>query len=162
MAQSYVGKRPISKGIDELYGGLCCLPHALPYGSQRRAPAQLNCTLAAIAPRGSPGRHRAILTPRPAPTIAGSEPVGNGSAFTVPGGSGARAVASGNRVRISRRKPSSVSTLAAILAISANPALLALAGLLAASKAERSGSALINGAYFSRKRCRPMASSASA
>ncbi len=40
------------------------------------------------------------------PTSAGSEPVGNGSALTVPGGNGALAVASGNRVRISRRKPS--------------------------------------------------------
>jgi len=72
------------------------------------------------------------------PTIAGSEPVGNGSAFTVSGGS-ALAVASGNRVRISRRKPSSVSTLAAILAMSANPVLLAVAGWLAVSKAERVG-----------------------
>src|SRR5258708_39559015 len=91
------------------------------------------------------------------PTIAGKEPVGNGSALGVSGGSGALAVASGNRVLISRRKPSSVSTLAAILAIAANSALLAAAGLLAVSKAARAGSPLINGAYFSRKRARPMA-----
>src|SRR5437899_10860637 len=106
-----------------------------------------------MVPRADAGRIRRYLaaSTRFNPTIAGSEPIGNGSAFTVPGGSGARAVASGNRVRISHRKPSSVSTLAAILAISANPALLALAGWLAVSKAERSGSALINGAYFSRK-----------
>src|SRR5882672_2499060 len=96
------------------------------------------------------------------PTIAGNEPVGVRSAFGVSGGSGARAIASGNRVFISRRKPSSVSTLAAIFAIWANSALLVVAGLLAVSKAARSVSPLINGAYFSRKRARPMESSASA
>ena len=107
---------------------------------------------------------RAIL-PRPTrfnPTIAGNEPVGTGSAFGISGGSVALAVASGNRVFISRRKPSSVSTLAAILAIWANSALVAAAGLLAVSNAARSASPLISGAYFSRKRASPMASSASA
>jgi len=66
------------------------------------------------------------------PTIAGKAAVVNGSAFGVSGGSGARSVAPGKRVLISRRKPSSVSTLtAAILAISA---LSRPAGLLAISR----------------------------
>src|SRR5258705_134821 len=95
------------------------------------------------------------------PIIRGKAPVETGSLFTVSGDTGALAVASGNRVFISRRNPSSVSTLAAILAIRANSALLAATGLLAVSKAARSASPLINGAYFSRKRARPMASSAS-
>src|SRR5712664_2488331 len=95
------------------------------------------------------------------PIIRGKAPVETGSLFTVSGDTGALAVASGNRVFISRRNPSSVSTLAAILAIRANSALLAATGLLAVSKAARSVSPLINGAYFSRKRARPMASSAS-
>src|SRR6202035_5157082 len=82
------------------------------------------------------------------PTIPGNEPVGNGSAFGVPGGSVARAVASGNRVLISRRKPSRVSTLAAIFAIWANSALLEAAGMLAVSNAARSASPPLNGAYF--------------
>src|SRR5216684_4113416 len=64
------------------------------------------------------------------PIIRGKAPVETGSLFTVSGDTGALAVASGNRVFISRRNPSSVSPL-------------------------------INGAYFSRKRARPMASSAS-
>jgi hypothetical protein len=51
------------------------------------------------------------------------------------GGSIARAVASGKRIFISRMKPSSVSTLAAILAIRANSVLLEDAGLLAMSNA---------------------------
>ena len=96
------------------------------------------------------------------PTICGNEPVGFGSAFGISGGSVALAVASGNRVLISRRNPSSVSTLAAIFAIGANSAVLASAGWLAVSNAARSSSPLISGAYFSRKRARPMASCASA
>ena len=94
--------------------------------------------------------------------IRGSEPVWTGSPFMVSGGSGALAVASGKRTFISRRKPSSVSTLAAIFAIMANSALLAPVDLPAVSNAARSASPLISGAYFSRKRARPMASSASA
>ena len=78
------------------------------------------------------------------------------------GDSVARVAASGKRVFISRRNPSSVSTLAAILAIAANSELLAPAGLLATSNAILSASPLISGAYFSRNRASPMASSASA
>src|SRR5580700_3890499 len=48
------------------------------------------------------------------PTIAGNTPVDPGSAFCDCGG--VHAVASGKRVFISRRNPSSVSTLAASLA----------------------------------------------
>src|SRR3984957_5975655 len=77
------------------------------------------------------------------PTIAGSEPVETGSALATSGGIVALAVASGKRVFISRRKPSSVSTLAAILAIWPNSELLEAAGLLAVSNAERSASPLI-------------------
>ena len=94
--------------------------------------------------------------------IAGSDPVDIGSAFVMAGGMIARAVASGYRVFISRRNPSSVSTLAAIFAIAAKSALLEPTGLLAISKAARSASALISGRYFSRKRVSPMVSSASA
>src|SRR3982074_2110606 len=80
---------------------------------------------------------RAYLTAsaRVNPMILGKAPVWTGSAFAVSGGTGALAVASGNRVFISRRNPSSVSTLAAILAIRANSALLAATGLPAVSKA---------------------------
>src|SRR3954467_524086 len=81
--------------------------------------------------------------------ILGKAPVWTGSAFAVSGGSGAFAVASGNRVFISRRNPSSVSTLAAIFAIRANSALAADAGLLAVANAARPGSPLISGKYFS-------------
>src|SRR6185437_8163898 len=108
----------------------------------------------------SPGR--LASQPRFAPTIFGKEPVGVGSAPCTPGGSVAFAVASGKRAFISRRKPSSVSTLAAILAIAPNSALEVAAGLLAVSNAARSASPLISGAYFSRNRASPIASSASA
>ena len=122
------------------------------------------CRFGAHLSRGS--RRAATLYRRAStrvnPTICGSEPVWTGSLFAVSGGSGALAVASGKRIFISRRKPSSVSTLAAIFAITANSALLAPDDLPAVSKAARSASPLISGAYFSRKRARPMASSASA
>src|SRR6185312_8379663 len=88
--------------------------------------------------------------------IGGREPVG------VRSGALSRAVLSGKRSFMSRRKPSSVSTLAAILAIAANSPVEAARGLLAASKAILSASPLISGAYFSRKRAMPIASSASA
>jgi len=74
------------------------------------------------------------------PDIAGKAPVWTGSAPDMSGDSGARAVASGKRIFISRMKPSSVSTLAAILAITANSVLLDAAGLLAVSNANRSAS----------------------
>ena len=64
--------------------------------------------------------------------IAGSDPVGTASTFGVPGVV-ARAVASGKRVRISRRNPSSVSTLAAILAIWARSARRRRCGLFCGS-----------------------------
>ena len=66
--------------------------------------------------RRSPLMTGSVLT-GPAFGASGSDPVVTGS------GSGARAVASGKRVFISRMKPSSVSTLAAIRAIWANSAL---------------------------------------
>src|SRR4029077_6773212 len=78
------------------------------------------------------------------PTIAGSEPVGNGSAFGISGGHAARAGASGNPVLMSRRNPSSVSTVAAILAIWAKSVVLAPVSLLAVSKVARSPALLIN------------------
>src|ERR1700682_1360453 len=83
------------------------------------------------------------------PIIRGKAPVETGSLFTVSGDSGALAVASGNRVFISRRNPSSVSTLAAILALRANSALLAETGALAVSEAGRAASALMHRAAFS-------------
>ena len=103
-----------------------------------------------------------LVAPARLPTIAGKEPVCTGSPFTISGDCGARAVASGKRIFISRMKPSSVSTLAAILAIRANSVLLEAAGWLAVSNDSRSASPDIRGAYFSRKRARPIASSASA
>src|SRR5438876_2523721 len=68
--------------------------------------------------------------------ILGSDPVETGSGFAVSAGSIALATASGKRAFISRRKPSSVSTPAAILAIAANSAR---PGLLAVSNEERLG-----------------------
>src|ERR1700759_5599818 len=87
-----------------------------------------------------PPRVKPRLQPRLAPTIFGNEPVGVGSAPCTPGGRIALAVASGKRAFISRRKPSSVSTLAAILAIAPNSALVVAVGLLAGSNSARAAS----------------------
>jgi hypothetical protein len=56
-------------------------------------------------------RHLAAPT-RFNPTIAGSEPVGTGSALAISGGSGARAVMSGKRVFISRKRARPIASSA--------------------------------------------------
>src|ERR1700753_4246086 len=93
--------------------------------------------------------------------IRGNALVGVGSALAASEACAAFVVASGKRAFISRKKPSRVSTLAAIFAISANWALSVTLGLLAVSKAARAASPLMTGAYFSRNRARPIVSSAS-
>src|SRR5438477_12299583 len=109
-----------------------------------------------------PRRPYFAASARVSPMILGNGAVEAGSGFAVSAGSIALATASGKRAFISRRKPSSVSTPAAILAIAANSALEAAPGLLAVSNAKRSVSELISGANFSRKRASPILSSANA